>query len=476
MKKAKFLSLFIVMIMLVVAVVPAYAQDLGDDDSSAFMVQNTSGAQVTVTIQFVNSTGAIIQPTCLDGSGPCTFPNPFTLATNASREIVVGSVPLAQLPAGKYSVIISSTGQVVAVATVSSAGTNQFTGGYSSFDTGASTVYLSTVNYNWTANAWYSMVTVMNLGDVTIPTVTFSIKCTNSGFVGVTGTLTKTNLAAKASHTWVLKTNNAANTPVGFTYGVTTCQGGGTITSSNGQPLAVVNNNNQPSLGKTATFESVISGSSKVYLPQVNSMYTQWISSINILKQGAGNTTVTVAWGDGEPSDTCNLTDAIPSCQMVAHTVRSQNVRTSAVVTSSNGMTLLVSVGSSRTLPGPGHSAGYNGFSSGSHAVALPYVTRNYGGWVTSINCMNVSPTSTSFNIAYEGKTPYNTGTYSEGQSFQIYTPSDGALTDGWLGSAIITANAAGALIACQVGNANTVNAQTLPGDWSEQYIGLPKP
>ena len=470
MKKAKFLSLFIVMIILVVAVVPASAQDLGDDDSSAFVVQNTSGASVTVTIQFVNSTGGIVQPTCLDGSGPCTFPNPFTLAIAASREIVVGNVPLAQLPAGKYSVIISSTGQVVAVATVSSAGTNQFTGGYSSFDTGASTVYLSTVNYNWTTNVWYSMVTVMNLGDVAIPTVTFTIRCTNSGFVGVTGTLTKTNLAAKASHTWVLKNT----VPTGFTV-ATTCQGGGTITSSNGQPLAVVNNNNQPNLGKTATFESLISGSSKVYLPQVNSMFTQWISSINILKQGAGNTTVTVTWGDGETPDTCNLTDAVPSCQMVAHTVRSQNVRTSAIVTSSNGMTLLISVGSSRILPGPGHSAGYNGFSSGSPAVALPYVTRNYGGWVTSINCMNVSPTSTSFKIAYEGKTPYDTGTYSEGQSFQIYTPTDGALTDGWLGSAVISANVAGALIACQVGNANTVNAQTLPGDWSEQYIGLPK-
>ena len=88
---------------------------------------------------------------------------------------------------------------------------------------------------------------------------------------------------------------------------------------------------------------------------------------------------------------------------------------------------------------------------------------------------MNVSPTSTSFNIAYKGKTPYNTGTYNEGQSFQIFTPSDGALPDGWLGSAVITANAPLALIACQVGNANTVNALTLPGDWSEQYIGLPK-
>jgi hypothetical protein len=473
MKKAKYLSLFFVMIMMVVAVVPASAQDLGDSDSSAFMVQNTSGAQVTVTIQFVNSTGGIVQPTCLDGSGPCTFPNPFNLATAASREIVVGSVPLAQLPAGKYSVIISSTGKVVAVATVSSAGTNQFTGGYSSFDTGASTVYLSTVNYNWTTTVWYSMVTVMNLGDVAIPTVTFTIKCTNPGFVGVTGTLTKTNLAAKASHTWVLKPPNTV--PTGFT-GATTCQGGGTITSSNGQPLAVVNNNNQPFLGKTATFESLISGSSKVYLPQVNSMFTQWISAINILKQGAGPTTVTVTWGDGDPPDTCSLTDAVPSCQMVAHTVRSQNVRTSAVVTSSNGMTLLISVGSSRILPGPGHSAGYNGFSSGSPAVALPYVTRNYAGWVTAINCMNVSTTSTKFNIAYEGRTPYDTTlSYSEGQSFQIFTPSDGALPDGWLGSAVITAVAPGAQIACQVGNANTVNAQLLLGDWSEQYIGLPK-
>jgi len=472
MKKAKFLSLFIVMIMLVVAVVPASAQDLGDDDSSAFMVQNTAGVQVTVTIQFVNSTGAITQPTCLDGSNPCTFPNPFTLAIAASREIAVGSVPLAQLPAGKYSVIISSTGQVVAVATVSSAGTNQFTGGYTSFATGASTMYLSTVNFNWTATPWYSMVTVMNLGDVAIPTVTFTIKCANSGFVGVTGTLTKTNLAAKASHTFVLKNT----TPTGFT-GATSCQGGGTLVSSNGQPLAVVNNNNQPSFGKTNTFEGVITGSSKVFLPQINSMFTQWISAINILKQGAGNTTVTVDWGDGtEPSDTCSLTDAAPSCQMIAHSVRSQGVRTSAVVTSSNGMTLLVSVGSSRTLPGPGYSGGYNGLSSGTNAVALPLIMRNYLGWFQAINCMNVSPTTTDINIAYEGKTPYDAGvSLVEGASVQIVTTSDTHLNDGYLGSAIITAKNASAQIACMVGSSNPTQAAALTGDWTEQYISLPK-
>lgn len=469
MKKNKIFSLAIVCILLVVAVVPVSAQDLGDDDSSSFMVQNISGGSVTVTLQFVNSTGTVTQP-CLDNSNPCTT-NPFTLAAGASKEIIVGNIPLANLPAGKYSVIISSTGQVVAVATVSSAGTNQFTGGYTSFNSGSTPMYLSTVNYNWTTNAWYSMVTVMNLGDIAT-NVTFTTTCTNAGFVGVTGTLVKTNLAPKASQTWALKTT----TPTGFTAGVTQCQGGGVISSNNGQPLAVVNNNNQPNFGKTNTFEGVVTGSAKVFLPQINSMFTQWISAINILKQGAGNTTVTVAWGDGEPSDTCNLTDAAPSCQMIAHSVRTQGVRTSAVVTSSNGMTLLVSVGSSRTLPGPGYSGGYNGLSSGTNAVALPLIMRNYLGWFQAINCMNVSTTQTDIKVEYEGKPFYTIdANLDEGESIQIVTNSDPALNDGYLGSAVISAVAPGASIACMVGSSNPTQAGSVQGDWTEQYVSLPK-
>lgn len=468
MKKSKMMTLLIVMILLLVWVVPASAQDLGDSDKSSFMVQNISASAVTVTVQFFNSTGTAFTPTCLDGSGPCTNPNPFSLAVGASKQITVGDIPSAQLPTGKYSVVISSTGQVAAVASIQSSGTKQFFGAYSSFNSGASSVSLPTVGYNY--YGWYGMITVMNLGSIATD-VTFTIKCTN---VALTGTLTKTSLAANASHTWLLK----STVPSGFT-GSTICQGGGTIISSNGQPLAVVNNQNMPANGRTSTFESVITGSSKVFLPQISAKYYQWISSINILKQGSGPTTVTVTWGDGYlPKGTCSLTDAAPACQLVVPNAHSHNARTSAVVTSSNGMSLLIAVGSSREDPGPSYSGGYNGLASGSNSVALPMVMRNYLGWMQAINCMNVSATTTDLTIAYEGKAPYDVGvSLGEGASVQIVTTSDTHLNDGYLGSAIITAKNASAQIACMVGSANPLQAETnnLPGDWATHYISLPK-
>jgi hypothetical protein len=463
MKQFKLLSIVIALILVFAAFGPASAQ-LGTTDSSYIKIQNVSGGSVQVTVQFVSTTGTTYTPNPLSNSP--AIANPFTLANNASIMIDVSTVP--SLPSGSYSVVISSTGKVVATASVFGQSTSQFSAAYPSFSGGATTIFIPTAAYNYFG--WFSMISVMNIGSA--PTdVQVTINCANSGSVGLSGTLSKTGLAPNASVTWALK-----NTiPTGFNAG-TVCQGGATIVSTNTpQPLVAVNNQNKPAQGATNSMESTTSGYPTIYVPQLSSNYFGFVSALNILKQTAGNTTVTVTFGDGAPSTSCNLTDAIPSCQLLMTNVHPQGTRFGATLTTNPSKPLLVSVGSTHTT---GLSGGYIGFGSGSPAVAIPLALKSWFNWTTAINCMNVSATPTTINIAYEGYPAYNyPTTLNQGGSAQITLATDANLpASNWNGSVVVTANAAGAQIACMIGSSLGAGVTPpLPGDWTMQYNALVK-
>ncbi|MEW5872993.1 MAG: hypothetical protein AB1894_27280 [Chloroflexota bacterium] len=460
MKLFKSLAVLIVLALVAAPFVPAYAQ-LGATDTSEFKVQNVSGGTVQVTIDFINESGVTTRPAFLDSAN--TIANPFTLTDGQSILIDVSDVP--GLASGRYSVLISSTGKVVAMASVTGEGANRFAGGYDSFSSGASTMYLATMAYNY--YGWYSMITVMNIGSAaTDVTVTFT--CTNPGAVGLTGTLTRSGLPKNTAQTWDLETT----TPTGFTTGVTQCQGSAIITATGGQAIVAVNNQNIPTTGATNSFEAVMSGYGKVYVPQLSTNYYGWVSSLNVLKRGSGTTTVTVDYGDAEPNDTFVLSDATPSQQLYMPTWHPTSGRYSATVTSSPAMDLLISIGNGAG----GMSGGYNGFGAGAASVAMPLVMKYYFNWYTAINCMNVSSTPTTLNVKYEGYTAYNhPTTLNEGGSVQIVTINEAFLPTGYAGSVVVTANAPGALIACMTGSGNYVDSLVIPGDWTIQYNALPK-
>lgn len=463
MKLFKSLVFLIVLALVVAPFVPAYAQ-LGDTDTSTIKIQNVSGGSVQVTVDFINEAGVTTRPAFLNSAN--TITNPFTLAADGQSILIdVSDVP--GLASGRYSVLISSTGKVVAMANVIGEGTRRYHGAYSSFSGGAPTQYFSTVNYNY--YGYYSMFTVMNIGSAAT-NVTVTITCTNAASLGLVGTLSYTGLAKNTSHTWDLKTN----TPTGFTAGVTQCQGSAVITASGSQNIVAVNTQRTDATGLTNSFESVMSGTSTVYVPQLQTNYYTWTSSLNIQKLGAGSTNVTVDYGDGAADTVFTLTDAAPSKQLNMATYHPTTGRFSATITNSASMQLLVSIGSSSSA-GTG-AGGYNGFSGGAQAVAMPLLMKYYFNWTTSLNCMNVSATPTTLNVKYEGYTAYNTATtLNQGQSVQIVTINEAFLPNGWTGSAVVTANAAGAQIACMTGSSNSVDPATVPGDWMFQYTALPK-
>ncbi|MBU0512074.1 MAG: hypothetical protein KKD28_00390 [Chloroflexi bacterium] len=455
MKKTKVLSIFLALALLLVAVIPASAQ-LGDTDVSSFTVQNVSGGSTDVTVTFYAEDGTPYTPTQLDADG--LIANPFTLADGASQQVYVPSIPEAQLPSGRYAVVISSTGQVVAQAGVAGTGSIRFSGSYIGFSAGASPTYLPSVAFNFAS--WYSMISVQNLG-TSAADVVVTITCAD----GNVGTLTQNGVPANASYTWALKNT----TPTGFTAS-TQCDGSAEITAN--QPIVAVNNQNKPTTGATNTFEGAPTGAGTIYIPSLSNDFAGWNSALTIRKLSAGTTTVTVVYNDGDPNDVFDLTDASPSKKLYMPTDHVAAGRFGATITASGGGQLLAVVGTTKGGWSGATSGVLDGSSSGE--VAIPNVAKAYGGWKSAINCQNVGATATTLHVEYAGyaANAYDTITsLNAGDSVQIAVFNEAFLPNtGWQGGATITANAAGALIACTVGNSNPDKAATNPGDWTSQY------
>jgi hypothetical protein len=459
MKMLRSLTVLALAVLLALAVgVPSNAQ-LGDTDVSSFTVQNISGGEAQISVRFIAEDGTSYTPDQLDGEGNVS--NPFTLADGESQQVYVPNVP--GLPDGRYAVEISSSGEIVAQAGVAGTGTLRFSGSYIGFDSGNTTTYLPSIAYNF--SGWYSMISVQNLG--TDPAdVTVAITCAD----GTTGTLTRNDIPAKASYTWALKND----TPVGFDTS-TVCDGSAQITTAGGQPIVAVNNQNKPNTGATNTFEGAAAGADTIYIPSLSYDYSGWNSALTIRKLGSGSTDVTVSYDDGDPDDTFTLTDASPSQKLYMPSYHDQTGRFGAVVESTDGMELLAVVGTTKA------SEGWSGATSGvlagtgSSTVDIPNVSKNYFGWQSAINCQNVGDVATTLNVSYAGHSAdaYETASLSAGGSTQILVfnePFLGGDENKFQGGATITANAAGAEIACTVGNSNPNKAADNPGDWTSQY------
>jgi hypothetical protein len=450
MKHMKLVGILVVLVVLAVAVNPVSAQ-LGDTDTSTFTVQNVSGGDATVTVTFYNESGTSFVPTDL-GSGTT---NPFTLANGASKQVNVAQIPTAQLPSGRYSLVISSTAQVIAQAGLAGSGSLRFGGSYISFSEGAQTIYIPTAAYN--LYGWYSMFTVQNIGSGST-NVTVTIKCLN----GSTGTLTKTGLASMASVTWALK----SVVPTGFTT-ATQCDGSAVVTST-AENVVAINNQNNPSSGATNSFEGAATGSSTLYVANLSSGFFGWNSNLTIVKMDAGNTTVTVTYSDGATASVCNLTDATPFCKLYQPTAHPTSGRYGATITSSPSNHLQAIIGSTNGSL----SGAVSAVSGGTATVAIPNAAKAYYGWNSAINCQVVGGGATSLHMSYSGYegSAYNTETLSIGGSKQILVASESFLPASWQGGVTITANNTSAQVACTVGNTSSTGPATLAGDWTTQY------
>lgn len=446
MRKVAILSA-VVALLLAVMLVPASAQ-LGDVGNASFTVQNVGGTTATVSVTFVKEDGTEVTPNPLNDSKA----NPFDLAAGESFLVYVPSIP--SLAAGRYSVIVSSTQEVVAIVNLigeNAAKTVFYNGSYSGASKGASPVYLPSFVYKF--YGWNSLISVQNTG--TGPAnVTVDYTCAN----GTKAQSTKSNLVQGAAVHFDLETAPPAGLPAGG------CSGSAVITAN--QPVVVVDNQSAPS-GMTQSFNTFESGASKVYVPGLYHNFYTWNSSLSIVKIGAGTSSVQVAYSDGG-SSTCSLTDAQPNCLLYMPTVHPKTGGFAATVTATGQPVVAIA-----NAANPANQAQtYGGFSTGAASVGLPTVMKKYYGWDTAFTCQNIGTVATSLNVSYQkyAANAYNTGTLAPGASIQVYQPSEAFLPNAYVGAATIKANAAGGEIACIVNQTHGPNQALKTGDWSMSY------
>ncbi|MCB9135602.1 MAG: hypothetical protein H6636_09255 [Anaerolineales bacterium] len=468
------LAILLALALVLVAIFPASAQ-LGDTDTSSFTIQNIGATDATVSVKFVGTDGTEYTPTDLGNS----ITNPFTLAPAAAKQIVVSQIPSAQLPSGSYAVVISSDVEVVAQAGLAGAGTTHFQGAYTGFSSGATTMYIPTVAYDFFG--WYSMISVQNLGTAAAD-VTVTISCTGGSAAGSTATLSTTDLPVNASYTWALK--NVV--PTGLTAGQT-CDGSAVVTSD--QPVVAVNNQNNPttgnaSIGSTNSFEGSVEGSDTVYVGGISKNYFGWRSALTIQALGlaAGDeTVVTIDYADVWADDTCTLTAEVPSCKLITITdANKANGRYAATITSDDATPLLAVVGSTNdTAVLNGHTVSLSnaviGVASGTNTVAIPNIAKAYFGFKSAITCQNVGGVATAVNFSFSGYegNAFDTASLAPGASIQIVTTSaeTSFLPNGYNGGATLTAVAAGGQIYCFAGNTNDLPGYS--GDWTSTFNGF---
>lgn len=451
MKKYIPISIFILIAMLFAAVSPAFAQ-LGQTDVSSFTIQNVDSSDATVTVMFYDDAGILFTPTELNGAKP----NPFTLAPGESWEVYVPGIPLAQLPNGRYSVVIQSDVRLATIANMLGEGDVNFNGSYSGFSDSATTFYLPGVVFNF--YGWYSLISAQNVGS-TAADIALTITCAD----GTVGTLQATAVAPYASHHFVLKTD----TPVGFSAS-TKCNGSAVITSLN--DIVVTDNQSVPATGNTQSYSGVSSGSADVFIPALYHKYYGWDASLNIQKLGAGNTTVTVTYSDGGNS-TCALTDAVPACLLYMPTEHPTMGYFGATINASLPLMVIANAANSD------QAQTYNGVVGGGLSVGVPSVMKSYYNWNTSFTCQNVGTTTTSLNIVYAGHVTdaYDTEDLLPGATKEIFQPGETFLPAGYQGGATVTANTAASQISCIVNFNNPAMMNSTVGDWSMSYNAFNK-
>jgi hypothetical protein len=455
MKKISIISIIAIVAILLTAVTPAFAQ-LGQTDSSSFTVQNVDSVDAEVTVIFYDDSGVEYMPTVLNSSQT----NPFTLSPGESWEVYVPGIPEAQLPSGRYSVMITSTAKVATIANLLGQGPVNFNGSYSGFDdtNTAPVFYLPGVVFNY--YGWYSLISAQNVGG-TAADIDLTITCEN----GTVGTLSATDVAPYASHHFVLKDV----TPNGFTSS-THCNGSAKIESLNN--IVVTDNQSVPTAGNTQSYSGVKAGSPEVFIPALYHSYFGWNSSLNIQKLGAGDTTVTVEYSDGG-SSSCDLTDAIPACLLYIPVEHPVNGYFGATITNDADLELMVIANGANGS----QAQTYNGVDMGTMSVGVPSVMKSYYNWNTSFTCQNVGSVATTLNISYDGHAgnAYDTGSLAPGKTIEVYTPGETFLPAGYQGGATVTANTADAEIACVVNFNNAAEMGSTLGDWSMSYNAFNK-
>jgi len=421
----------VVLLLASFAVAPALAS-FGTTVSSV-TVQNTGAAEATVTFTFYNEAGAAFTPDPLTTDG--TVSNPFMLDPGESYELYM---PNANLADGKYSLVIASDQPVVAVSNVvRTFGSLGYNGTFAGFSMGSDEIYMPSI----TNNCWgyYSELSVQNTGDAaTDITVDF----------GGGLTATKTNIAPGASAHW----DFATGAPPGLGACVSAI-----ITAD--QPIAAVDNQYNQA-GFLQTYNSFLMGAGEWGVTALYNGYYGWASSLDIQNVGEAETTVTVAFSDGDDDVTCVL-DPGEKCQPYMPNEKSLGTTLFAASVSADDP-LVVVVNAANGTASLAQSS--NAVAAGGMMASIPAAYNGYFGWNSSWACVNLGAVATDLTINYDGFGDYTFTGLAAGETLEVYVPTDAEGPTAGNRSAVMVESSA-APIACTYNASQDALIGT--GDWA---------
>jgi hypothetical protein len=390
--------------------VPKYFYSDGQTWDSSINIVNTGTSLISVRMFFLNSAGGQYVPTAL-AYPEGTLSNPFALGAGGSVEILPFNTD--ELPGGSvYSVVMTSTGDIAAIANlttwINSPAPPHYNGSYSGAASGATKVFMPSVV--WHYYDWNSHLAVQNLtGSAQNISVVFYYEGTSGACNGV-GANAVPPYATFYVDVSTLDLASCDTNADGY-------NGSATITSG-GDIFAVDNQTAATTVwgpaGRTQTYSGFGAGSTDLYAPALYYGYYGWDSSINVQNVGTGVATVYVLYSDGYsltttiPTDGSVLLYQYTEGQAGNHTA---GTKFSGFMRATSGGPLVAVVNAATNQPWPGGYAPYDQAQTYSAltpdeatgTLVFPQIMREYYGWYTSYTVQNATNSDVNLLISYDG-------------------------------------------------------------------------
>lgn len=419
MKKVFVLGLVFILSMAIATVALAAMPAPGGPFSSAFTIQNLTSGDVKCSFTLYDSTGGVAY----------TSPQ-VTIAAGDSVDYYVPGI--AGVATGQYSAVISCDGAVAAVTNFSDPNSGASHSGVSEPGT---EFYAPGIYDNY--YQFYSNIVVQN---ATAAAQDITVEIYEPGNATAVWTNTATAVPAYTSVSFEqeglteLANNNFYSAKI---IGV-----GGDI-------AAIVNiygraqNDNQ-----LYSYNPFSQGATTMYAPVIMADFYGYNTALVIQNMDTTDAQVTVTYTSGHTENHTIPPGAPVSLYNPATPTLAKNNLYSAKVESTNGKKIVALVNESNVY---NRAASYSGFAQGSTTVVTPILMKRYFKYNTSITCQNVGTNPTTMTLTYSGiATSSVSPSIAAGGTHLFYQPGEAAITDGWIGSGTIIADA-GEPIVCVV-------------------------
>ncbi|MBI3967948.1 MAG: hypothetical protein HY329_20105 [Chloroflexi bacterium] len=276
-------------------------------------------------------------------------------------------------------------------------------------------------------------------------------------------TKTKTDGPLKPGASW--NVNQATETGLGDRF-----VGSAKITA--GQTLAaVVNQSNGTVL---LSYNGVASGGPSVFAPLVQAQNSGWETGMQVQNIGSSAQTVrlTVRDGGGNSVRTEEATIPANGSQTWFPIFTGGRLVGSATIeaTGGTGGNLVGIVNQVNLNTGQGTT--YTGFNAGTNQVFVPLLMTNNSGFYTGLQAQNVGTAAANVTLIVSNSSGQEVGRESiqlAAGSSKTWFPVPGT-SDGFVGSARITSDTAGAKVVAIV---NTITSPQKDGDTSSSYVAI---